>query len=71
MADLAMDGLQGLRRGEAIRASLGGRAFDLLFEARDAGFKEFVQIGAEDAKEFDSFQQRRGRVERLLEDALD
>lgn len=69
-ADLALNGLQGLRGRETIRAAFGGGAFDLLFKTGHSGFEELIQIGAENAKELNSFQQRHGRVQGLLQDAL-
>ena len=59
-----------LRRGQAVGRAFDGGAFDLLFEAGDADFEELVQVGAEDAEELDALEQGRGRVQRLLQDAL-
>ena len=69
-AYFAVDGLQGFGGREAIRASLGRGAFDLLFEAGDPGFKELVQIGAEDAEELHAFQQRGGWIKGLLQHTM-
>jgi hypothetical protein len=65
-----MDGLQGFRRGQSIRAALDDGAFHLLFEAGHPDFKKLVEVGAERAKELDPFQQRRGRVQGLFQHAL-
>ena len=42
----------------------------LLLKARDAHFEEFVQIGADDAEEFQALEKRIRFLNRLIEDAL-
>ena len=67
-ADAPVDRLEGLGRRQPVGSALGHGGFDLLFEARHAGFEKLIQVGAEDAKEFHPFQQRRGGIERFLQD---
>ena len=55
-ADPLVDGPKRLRGGQAVHAPFDGLAFDLLLEAGDADFEEFVEVGAGDAKELDPFQ---------------
>ena len=44
--------------------------FDQLFEGSDANFEEFVEVGADDGEEFETFEEGLGGVLRLFEDAL-
>ena len=44
--------------------------FDQLFEGGDADFEEFVEVGADDGEEFESFEKGLGWILGLFEDAL-
>jgi peroxiredoxin Q/BCP len=65
-----MDGAESFLGGESVGGALGDGAFDLLFESGDADLEELVEVGADDAEEFDAFEQGEGLIEGLLEDAL-
>ncbi len=66
--DLA-DRLQLLGRGEAVRAALRDRRFELLVEARDPDHEELVEVGVKDREELHPFEERPARIERLFEHA--
>ena len=44
--------------------------FDQLFEGGDADFEEFVEVGADDGEEFESFEKGLGWILGLFENAL-
>ena len=44
--------------------------FDQLFEGSDADFEEFVEVGADDSEEFETFEERLGRILGFFENAL-
>ena len=44
--------------------------FDQLFKGGDANFEEFVEVGADDGEEFETFEEGLGRVLGFFEDAL-
>ncbi len=44
--------------------------FDELFEGGDADFEEFVEVGADDGEEFETFEERLGGILGFFEDAL-
>ena len=69
-ADSAVDSAVDFAGGFAIDASFDDLAFDLLFEAGDADFEKFIEIGVGDGEEFDAFEEWIGGVEDLIEDAL-
>ena len=44
--------------------------FDQLFEGGDADFEELVEVGADDSEEFETFEERLGRILGFFENAL-
>jgi hypothetical protein len=69
-ADTLRKRFEKLCGGKAIEAPLDDVAFNLLFDAGDADFEEFVEIGVYDAKEFEALEQGIGWIKRLIEHAL-
>ena len=60
----------GFRGGQPVRGALHDIALDLLFEAGHADLKELVQVGADDAEEFEAFQEWRVRIQGFIQHAL-
>jgi hypothetical protein len=56
----------GLRR-HAVRGTLHDAGGDLLLESRHSDLKELVEVAAADGEELEPLEQRRARVERLVE----
>ena len=54
--------IQGLPRGQAIKARLGVAVFNALHDAGDANFDKFIQIAGGNGEEFDPFEQGIGRI---------
>jgi hypothetical protein len=44
--------------------------FDELFEGGDANLEEFVEVGADDSEEFETFEERLSRILGFFEYAL-
>ncbi len=65
--DIFPDGVESLARAHAVGTGIVGLVFDLLFEARHAHFKKFVQVGGHNAQEADAFQQGLTRVLRFFQ----
>ena len=64
------DSGQRLGCGKPIRPGVGGAGLLLLLETRNADFKKFIQVGADDAEKLQAFQKRVGLVKRLVKHAL-
>ena len=65
----ALDGVEGVRRRQPVRADIARFAFDLLLDPGDADFEKLVEIRADDGEEFDPLDQRLRRVLRFFQDA--
>ena len=63
------DLFQGFHRAEVVGPGLHGTVLHLLLDAGDADLKKLIQVGAGDAEEFQSFQQRQGFIFGLGENA--
>jgi len=55
--------------GQAVGADFAGAVFNLLEEAGDANFHEFVEVVGSDGQKFDAFEQGVANVAGFLEDA--
>src|SRR5215467_9842813 len=55
------------RQGEAVGAGFGIAIFNLLHQAGDADFKEFVEVAGADRKKLEPLEQRVVRILRLFE----
>ncbi len=63
------DARQRLMRLQAVSASLFAGEGDLLLEAGDTDFEEFVEVAGEDQQELEPLEQRVGLIERLFQHA--
>ena len=64
-----VDTAQLFARTKPVEGSFAHRALDLLDEAGDADFEKLVEVGGDNGKELDAFEEGDGRVLGLLEDA--
>src|SRR5205085_8227882 len=67
LPDARSHGTECLRRRQAIEAPLDHFAFHLLLDSRHPHFKELIEIGTEDAKKLDPFQQGVLRIQSFFE----
>jgi len=65
-----MDGEEGVAWAEAVGSVSIASVFQQLFQGRDADFKEFVQVGADDGEEFEAFEEGLGGILSFLKDSL-
>jgi hypothetical protein len=70
LTNAARGGAKGFCGGKSIDAALDGIAFHLLLQAGDADFEKLIEVRADDAEEFQAFQQRILRVHGFVQDAL-
>ena len=55
---------------ETVRSVHIATVFDQLFKGSDANLKKFVEVGADDGEEFETFEERLGRILGFFENAL-
>ena len=70
LADAATDRGEGLRRLQSVNRGTVGDGLDALLGSRDPDFKELIEIGADDAEEFDPLQERLVGIPSFIQHAL-
>ena len=68
--DAGADSGEGFWGAETVRSVDIAAVLDELFEGGDADFEEFVEVGADDGEEFETFEERLGGILGFFEYAL-